>query len=70
MRRAVALHDRRRVPYRVGGDRDEADLLLHGRLVHHRLDLGDLLGMERADVRAACVDEVEHNDFAAQIGEA
>ena len=69
MRRTVVAHHLRRVPHRVGGDGDEADLLARRRLVQHRLDLGEPLGVERANVWAARVDEVEHGDLAAQVGE-
>jgi hypothetical protein len=43
--RAVVLQHFRRVVRRVGGDRDELDPILHRGLVHHLLDLGDLLGV-------------------------
>src|SRR3546814_15054433 len=40
------------------------------RLVHHLLDLGNTVGVQRAHIRAACIDEVQDCDLSAQVGTA
>src|SRR5918996_3686739 len=70
VRRSVVPHHLRRVVLRVRGDGDELHQLPHRRPVYHLLDLGDPLGVQRADVRAARVDEVEDHDLATQVFEA
>jgi hypothetical protein len=58
------------IPTGIGRNGDELDQLFHGRLVDQALDFGDALGMERADIRAMRVDEVQHNNLAAEISKA
>ncbi len=70
MRRPVLPHHLRRVALGVRGDGDELHQLAHRRLVDHLLDLGDALGVQRTDVRAVCIDEVQDHDLAAEVFEA
>src|SRR5438046_3137963 len=41
--------------------------LLDAQHAAYRLDLGDPFGMQRADIRTIGVDEVQHNDLAAEV---
>ncbi len=65
----VIAQDIALVPARIGGDADELDLLPHWRLIDQPLDFRDPLGMQRTFIRTIRVDEMQHHDFAAEVGE-
>src|ERR671918_2007638 len=67
VRRSVVPHHLRRVVLRVRGDGDELHQLPHRCLVDHLLNLGDALGMQGTDVRAARVNEMQDHDLAAEV---
>ncbi len=69
VRGAVILQGLGRVARGIGGDRDELHLIAHRRSVDHPLDLGDEIALERAEIGAVCVDEVEHHDFILKLRE-
>jgi hypothetical protein len=51
----------------VRRDGYELDLVFHRGLIDHRLNFGDSVEVQRANVRAMGVDEVQDDDFAVEV---
>ena len=62
----IAQHFGRIVPG-VGGDADELHPVGHASIGRHLLDIGDHFGMQRANVGAGGIDEVQHHDLAREV---
>ncbi len=64
---AIGPHHRRCIVPRVRGHRDEPYPITHGRLIDHSLNLGDVFGMQGADIGTIGIDKIQHDDLAAQV---
>ncbi len=66
----VVAQNVRRVIHGIGCDRDELHQIPHRPVVDRSLDRRDLFRMERADIRAVGVDEMQDDDPFAEIRQA